>query len=380
MHDVSIAPCNTYHPAELRGALERALGLLDFELPRGVRVLVKPNAVTNNRPEQATATHPAVVDAVCGLLSDVGCDITIGDSSAYWFPGYTRAAFEALGHARVARRHGAAMVCFEELPFRIIERPGFLEAPRLFVADTSAWDLVVNLPKLKVHRTTRISGAVKNLFGLVPGASKARYHELLEGRHDYLDRFGAVIYDVYRAVQPGLNILDAVVGLERDGPAANGDPRRTRFLMASRDALALDVALCGVIGEQVGAVTYLREAMRRGDPDPGAVRLLGQAPSVGFVLLEDMPRPGRVQRRAKRAMFQHLTVRPSVDAARCQRCGACAERCQLDAIGLAPTATIDAGACVWCYACVPACQAGALALRPSRTNRTLQRVRKLTGM
>ena len=62
--------------------------------------------------------------------------------------------------AKVARRHDAAMVCFDELPFRIIERPDFPEAPRLFVADTSAWDLVVNLPKLEVHRTTRISGAV----------------------------------------------------------------------------------------------------------------------------------------------------------------------------------------------------------------------------
>lgn len=380
MHDVSIAACNTYHPAELRLALERMLGLLEYELPRAARVLVKPNAVTNNRPEQATATHPAVVDAVCGLLADAGCAITIGDSSAYWFPGYTRAAFEALGVAEVTRRHDAAMVCFEELPFRIVERPGFPEAPRLFVADTSAWDLVVNLPKLKVHRTTRISGAVKNLFGLVPGATKARYHELLEGRYDYLDRFGAVIYDVYRATQPGLNILDAVVGLERDGPAANGDPRRTRFLMASRDALSLDVALCGAIGEQVGAVSYLREAMRRGELDPGAVRLLGEAPSVGFVLLEDAPRPGRVQRRAKRWMFQNLTVRPSVEPGRCQRCGSCVARCQLDAIRLEPTATIDEGACVWCYACVPVCTAGALALRPSRINRTLQRVRKITGM
>ncbi len=380
MHDVSIAPCNTYHPSELRAALERALGLLDFDIPRGVRVLVKPNAVTNNRPEQATATHPAVVDAVCGLLADASCDITIGDSSAYWFPGYTRAAFEALGVGEVARRHGAALVCFEELPFRILERPGFPEAPRLFVADTSAWDLVINLPKLKVHRTTRISAAVKNLFGLVPGATKARYHELLAGRHDYLDRFGAVIYDTYKAVQPGLSILDAVVSLERDGPAANGDPRRTRFVMASRDALALDTALCGVIGEQVGAVTYLREALRRGELDPAAVRLLGAVPTVGFVTLEDQPRAGRLQRRAKGAMFQHLTVRPSVDPARCQRCGACAERCQLDAIRLDPTATIHPDACVWCYGCVPVCEAGALALRPSRANRALQGVRKLTGM
>jgi len=82
MQDVSIAPCNTYHPAELRVALERALDLLAFDIPRGARVLVKPNAVTNNLPEQAAATHPAVVDAVCGLLADAGCIFTIGDSSA----------------------------------------------------------------------------------------------------------------------------------------------------------------------------------------------------------------------------------------------------------------------------------------------------------
>ncbi len=380
MPDVAIAPCNTYHPSELRGALERALGLLSWTPPRGARVLLKPNAVTNNRPDQATATHPAVVDTVCGLLSDAGCDITIGDSSAYWFPGYTRASFESLGLAEVARRHGAATVFFEELPFRTVERPGFPEAPRLYVTDTSSWDLVINIPKLKVHSTTRLSGAVKNLFGLVPGATKARYHELLDGRHDYLERFGAVIYDVYKSAPPDLSILDAVVGLERDGPAASGDPRRTRFLMASQDALSLDVALCGVIGEQVGAVTYLREALRRGELDPSTVALLGEVPTVGFVLLEDKPRPSRLQRRAKRWMFRHLTVHPEVDRAACQSCGGCAGRCQLGAIALSPTARIDREACVWCYACVSACPHGALAPRPTRVNRGLQRVRKATGM
>ncbi len=380
MPEVAIAPCNTYHPGELRAALERALGLLGWEPPRGARVLIKPNAVTNNRPEQATATHPAVVDAACGLFADAGCELTIGDSSAYWFPGYTQAAFDALGLSEVARRHGADTVFFEQLPFRIIERPGFPEAPRLFVADTSAWDLVVNVPKLKVHSTTRISGAVKNLFGLVPGATKARYHELLDERRDYLERFGAVIYDVYRAAPPGLSILDGVVGLERDGPAASGDPRRTRFLMASRDALAMDVALCGVIGEQVGAVTYLREAMRRGELEPAGVRLVGQVPTVGFVLLEDKPRPNPLQRRAKRWMFRHLSVDLGIEADRCTRCGACAERCQLDAIQLEPTAHIDRERCVWCYACAAVCPVGALAPRPTRANRGLQQIRKLTGM
>jgi uncharacterized protein (DUF362 family)/Pyruvate/2-oxoacid:ferredoxin oxidoreductase delta subunit len=376
---VSVEPCNTYHPDEVHCALVACLERLAFEMPTGGRVLVKPNATTNNRPEQATGTHFAVVDAVCRVLSDAGCQIDIGDSSAYHFPGFTRHAFETLGFAAVARKYGANLVCIEEQPFRRIARDDDL-SPWLTVADLAPWDLVLNLPKLKVHRVTRISGAVKNLMGLVPGGVKQGYHDQLRVAPDYDERFGTLLVDVYLHTRPALSILDAVVGLARDGPAANGDPTPTRFLAASRDALALDVALCRLIGEQIDAVSTLRDALRRGLIDPDAVQVVGQPPEVVFELLAERRRPPAFASAVGQLFLRHQAVRPAVDPARCERCGTCAERCQVDAIRVSEDWSVDMSTCIRCYACPSFCENEALTLVGSPLYTVIQGMRRLSGM
>ncbi len=377
---VSVSPCNTYHPDEVRRALDRCLELLEVDLPRGASVLVKPNALAANRPDQATATHHALVDAVCARLADCGNTLTIGDSSAYWFPGYTRRSFETLGLTEVAARYGARLVCFEEEPPESSPRPEDPDADTLWLADLGAWDLVVNLPKLKVHRVTRISGAVKNLFGLVPGGTKQRYHEALKHRPGYLDRLAALLVDVYLRVRPGLSILDGVVGLERDGPAATGDPRRTRFLLASEDALALDVALCRLIGEEPAAVPTLRDALRRGLVDPDAVRLVGDPPRVDFVLLQAAGRKNPLARAAMDLVLSHLVVRPTIDPARCRGSHECVARCPVGAIRPEGRVRIDHDRCISCYGCPAWCEAGALTLEGSRLFSALQVARRIKGV
>ncbi|MFC1707647.1 DUF362 domain-containing protein [Planctomycetota bacterium] len=377
---VSVTTCNTYHPDEVYRALRRCLDLLRFAVPPRAKVLIKPNAMTMNRPEQATGTHHAVLEALCRILADNDCAITIGDSSAYYHTGYTRRSFETLGFTDVARRYGARLICFEEEPFRRIERAGSADAPWLYLADLSDFDLVINIPKLKVHRVTRISGAVKNLFGLVPGGTKPRYHELLKGSPDYLERFGTLLLDVYLHTRPGLSILDGIVGLERDGPAATGDPRRTRFLLASHDALALDFALCQLIGEDPGAVPYLRAALRRRLLHPEDVHLLGQPPKVQFRLLEERPRPGPLASRTADLVVRHLAVRPCVDRRLCQGCGECAERCLVDAISLADRGRFDMQRCIHCYGCPAYCRQGAIYLAGSPLQKLLHLTRAITGM
>lgn len=377
---VSVSICNTYHPNELAGAITGALDLIGFTFPQKAPVLLKPNALAANTPDQATGTHPAMVEALCRLLADRGCAITIGDSSAYYQPSYTRRAFETLGFAEVARHHGAELLCFEEQPFRKLERPHSQAAPWLYITELDRFELIINLPKLKVHRVTRISGAAKNLFGLIPGGIKQIYHELLKTSPEYLEQLGTLINDVYLHSRPGLNILDGVVGLERDGPAANGDPRRTRFILASRDALSLDVALCRLIGEDIARVPYLRDALRRDLVTPGAVRLVGEPPSIGFKLLEEFPPSNFLKQRAMELILRNLMVRPRISHRRCQKCGTCAERCQAGALRLTDRLEIDMDKCLYCYGCPSFCSNGALRLEGSPLFSFLQVLRRIKGV
>jgi len=121
-------------------------------------------------------------------------------------------------------------------------------------------DVVINLPKLKTHIYTTFTGAVKNLFGVIPGYDKPAYHARL---HD-LAHFSEMLLDVFDFVKPDLSVIDGIIGLEGDGPGRHGKPRRMGILIASRDSIALDVVACRVVGIAPESVPVLTAAHKRG--------------------------------------------------------------------------------------------------------------------
>jgi uncharacterized protein (DUF362 family) len=109
---------------------------------------------------------------------------------------------------------------------------------------------LVNLPILKTHTLTKITGAVKNLFGLIQDKDKGVFHWGIDG----------VLADLYRIFKPELNILDAIYSMDGRGPL-DGRIRQTRSLLASRDALALDCAACELVKLNPQKVGHLTTAM-----------------------------------------------------------------------------------------------------------------------
>ena len=129
------------------------------------------------RPEEATTTHPLVVEAAARLLLDWGAsEVTIADS-----PGgpYTRpllhSIYETCGMTAAARQSGARLN--EDTGFTTLRR----EENRLvrefsIINPVAEADLVVSVCKLKTHSMTTLSGGVKNLFGCIPGLQKPELH------------------------------------------------------------------------------------------------------------------------------------------------------------------------------------------------------------
>ena len=66
---------------------------------------------------------------------------------------------------------------------------------------------IVSVSKLKTHSLTRLTGAVKNLFGLVPGLKR-----LSISQHARIKEFSAMLVDVARAAAPRMHLMDAVGG------------------------------------------------------------------------------------------------------------------------------------------------------------------------
>ena len=391
---VAIMRADRYEVELVVHALERALSLLALDLPRAGRVLLKPNVLSQNIPAQCTTTHPAVVEAVCGMLSDLGNSIVIGESSAFYQGGHTARAFRTSGIADVAKRFDADLVAFEEGPLKLAKNGGRSALPEILLsALVDDVDAIVNIPKLKTHSFFRMSGAVKNLFGFVPGGAKYEYH-FVGGIG--VDSFAEKIADVWLQVKPSLSIMDAIRGLDGFGPAAMGSPRNDGLLLVAQNPWALDwiAAICmGFVPEDLPGCAV---GVKRGYlAAPSRIAVVGDysRPPVSFW----KPAPaGSEKPKSQNRFYRLVAVHPALRRGRCTACGQCIASCPVGAIDWAAGANQSAGAkpsahggpkrypavdlerCLRCHHCAYACPENAWHLvGDSRLNLPVRAARKL---
>lgn len=240
MTQVSLIKAQSYNLKELRLSLEKLLaplGGISAFVKSGDRVLLKPNLLTASRPTKECTTRKEIVYCVAQMVQEVGGKPFMGDSPAF-------------GSAKgVAKANGYLPLC-EELNLPIIEFNGHkysinndnFQHLRLSKEAMEA-DVVINLPKIKSHMQLTMTMGVKNLFGCVPGKMKAWWH--MEAGKD-ANRFGEMLVETAKAIQPDLTIIDGIIAHEGNGPSA-GEPRELGILGASRDVFALDVAIADIL-------------------------------------------------------------------------------------------------------------------------------------
>lgn len=375
---VVVEPCATYEPGDVYRALVTALSKLGYSPPGGKTVLLKPNIIAQNTPGQATTTHPSIVDAACRFFMEHSCTVSIGDSSAFYQGGGTAVGFETSGIAAVARKYGAALIPFETTRLRKITSGLYLN-PFYVTEAVFSHDIIVNLPKLKVHRLARYSGGIKNMYGCVAGGTKQVYHRLFQGRPDYQEFWGKPLVDVFEAVEPDLTVMDAVIGLDKDGPAANGEPRFTGLLLASESAPALDVVSCRIAGIDIDRVPAVREAINRGLVSEKNITVRGPVPTIEYVTLPDLEPKKGLLKKIDDYVFDQFIVVPVIYSDTCTRCDDCIEGCATGAIsrGTDGLPQIDYGKCIYCYCCESYCRHKAIGLAGSVPNRLIRAARYL---
>ncbi|MBP5511221.1 MAG: DUF362 domain-containing protein [Kiritimatiellae bacterium] len=361
-HAVHVVRCPDYEIA-LPEAFERlaaASGLFDAAALCGKRVLVKPNLLTDRLPEQAVTTHPSLVRLVIRRLKAAGAVVSVGDSPAS--TANLKVTLERSGIGAVCEEEGVPFVSFEQGGVRNFEQDGF---SFLLAKPVVEADLLVNLPKVKSHSLTKLTAAVKNLYGAVPGYSKTTLHRL----YPKPETFGRLLQAIWNVLPPAVSLADAVVGMEGQGPS-NGKPVRLGFLAASDDPFALDTALCGILHLRPSTVPYLKGCETAHTPE-----VLGDDVSVpsfeipsGSHLLDLLP-----------AWLVHvasrlLWVRPAFVPGPCVRCGKCAQACPASALALRADASVprlDAKACIGCACCHEVCPKGAIRMKQSAVLRLI---------
>ena len=377
---VALIHCPNYDPAVVEAAVRRAVDLLGgmrrFVRP-GQRVLVKPNMLLPTDPDRAIVTHPVVVRAVVLLAQEAGGRVLIADNPGVSTIHYAwQRAYERTGLAAVAAETGA------ELNAQIIAQQRPNPAGHLIkVVDTCTFvteaDVVISLPKLKTHGLMRYTGAVKNLFGTIPGLIKPGYHVKLQTA----DQFAEMLLDLASFVRPALTVMDAVVGMDGDGPSA-GRPFPIGALLAGADPTAVDVAAVALAGHDPLVIPTITAAVRRGwttgrvadldllGDDLAALQVSGfqLQPGGQGALLPRMP--GFLRNWSARS----IVARPIVSE-RCVGCGVCIANCPAQTIArVDDRARIDPAKCIYCYCCHELCPERAVDLRRPFLNRILTRL------
>ncbi len=288
---------------------------------------------------------------------------------------------ETSGIKQVAEKYGAEILPFEATLLRKIETGRALN-PFHVTEAVFTHHLVINMPKMKVHRLTRYTGAIKNIYGCVVGGTKQIYHKRFQERPDYKEFWGIPLVDVYEAVMPGLTVMDAIIGLDEDGPAANGTPRKTGTLLVSANGAALDVVACRIMGFDPLWVPAVREAIGRGLVSPGSIKISGRLPKVPYVKLPDEEPKTGISKKIDDCLFDSLIVEPHIDMSKCDKCGDCVKKCGVSAIsrGKWGLPLIDYKSCIRCYCCSEYCRKGAISLHGGVMNHIIRAVRSITGI
>jgi uncharacterized protein (DUF362 family)/Pyruvate/2-oxoacid:ferredoxin oxidoreductase delta subunit len=377
-YEVSVVKCGSYDEAQVRKAVEDSLAPLGGAggvIKKGDRVLIKLNLLASKPPEAAVTTHPALVKAVVRIVQELGAIPMLGDSPGGngTFVSY-KGVLKNTGIQAVADETGCEIVNFEQETVDVTSEKARTFKKLKIGKPVMDADKIIALPKLKTHQLTYYTGAVKLLFGYVPGMMKMEYHHNA-GRD--LDLFSELLLDIHSVRLPNLVIMDAIVGMEGHGPSA-GTPRQIGLIMASKSCTALDFVATTIAGFDPAGVPTVKKAIERGEGPASLKEIKVYGEDLASLIIKDFKKPetmgpGGRGRNVMGFIGGLRASRPVINKARCVKCGICARDCPPKAMtfvkGSSPV--IDYAKCIRCYCCQELCPEGAVDVQKPLLQRIL---------
>jgi uncharacterized protein (DUF362 family)/NAD-dependent dihydropyrimidine dehydrogenase PreA subunit len=355
MHRVVIQP-TSYDTCA--GAVDRAFEKFPLEIT-GKKVMIKPNLLRSSSPDEHIVTHPALVQAVVGKVESLSpAEIVVGDNPGLFGYGDNEKCFQETGLMEAAGPHYRNI---GDATRKLAFNPDFM--PEIGVSsDILDADILISLPKFKTHGLTVMTGAIKNSYGILPGAQKARLHGLAGSPK----RFHQVIVEVFRQRVPDLYIMDAVVGMEGNGPASP-DLREIGLVLAADNAVAMDAVVARMMGLDPGHLRFLQIAREigLGDFDADKIQIEGDMPVLVDFKLPPLGGEAIVGNPEVLEILEAKSLlRPAADPALCTACGACVDHCPVSALEFQDAfPVVEADTCITCFCCQEICPEKAITLK-----------------
>jgi uncharacterized protein (DUF362 family)/Pyruvate/2-oxoacid:ferredoxin oxidoreductase delta subunit len=375
MTRVALLKCEDYDSMLIREKMVEALNLIGLGpgIFEGKRVVIKPNLLSATAPEKSVVTHPEFFRAALRMVRDHGGTPILCESPGFQPLGKV---MKKAGYDRITEEQGcevadprATGVLFYDGPCRFKR---FEISSAVFGAD-----IILNLPKFKTHSLTYITGAVKNLFGLIYGLNKNQWH--LKARSK--EEFSEFLLDYYSALLRGfekpkvfVHLMDAVMGMEGEGPGVAGTPRKIGAILAGEDAVSVDAVATRVVGLRLKEALTVTLGEKRGLGTGALERIDLRGAGLDEFQVRDYV-PSRASGRShvsrwplNTRVFKDLLVeKPVPSKERCTLCYQCKVICPGKAIGESKGESgipfYDYDKCIRCYCCMEICPEAAIGLK-----------------
>jgi uncharacterized protein (DUF362 family)/Pyruvate/2-oxoacid:ferredoxin oxidoreductase delta subunit len=365
MSKVAIVKCEDYLPGTVLSAVKKAIDLVGIDLKKELllskNVLIKPNLCNDSRPEEGITTHPEVIKAILQLLNEFKKDVLIGDNSVGRDdPKHLDVVYKTCGIDDIIREFRCkknylnnnveaytCMIDGKEQCFYLSKK----------ILETS---FIINVPKFKTHSLMTFTGAIKNLYGMIPGNTKRQLHVELPDKR----QFAQLLVNLYDVVRPKLNIIDAVIGIEGDGPSRSGKKRKIGYIMASENAVALDIVasmMMGIDYMQVPTNAYATQYYGIENVHD-FIQILGEP--INECILQDfiLPNTASFNDHLTEKIFSLSTPKLYIDSDKCMKCMMCLKNCPKAAIHLSQDKKLEikTSECISCMICMEICPSAAV--------------------
>lgn len=377
---VFATPCADYESQHVQAAVDKIisdLGGIETVVPKGAKVFVKVNLVRDMTPEKCGTTHPEVVIALIKHIEKQTDNIVVGDSSGgLYTAGAMKTVYAKCKMTDVEQRTSAKLN--DDFDYAETEIGGVSLNKCDITNSFLNADVVINVTKLKTHSFAGYTGAVKNLFGLIPGLVKVEIHS----RFPDLGDFCNLLCDLEQFAAPKikLHVIDAVVGMDGEGPT-NGKPKFIGQIMAAQNPYALDAVAVKLFAEPF-EMPLLQVAEKRGliqkdlsdvdfDWDEWQSRRIKD---FNFSPVTDADTFLHMPKWVKKLAKKYLTKKVKIDKSVCRGCGKCARHCPAKAITVKDgKANVAQSKCIRCYCCQELCPFDAVRFHKSLLYRFVHR-------
>ena len=247
----------------IKNSIAKALDLIDFNPKAALKsVAIKVNLCYYWNAATGYTTDPRVVAGIidyvrerCG--DDVDIKVVEADASAM----RTKHAFLMLGYEKLAKEKSVKLfnLSNDGVTEQKVEVNGHEIALKIPESLLNS-DLFINVPKLKIMRETKITCALKNIFGCIASPRKIVYHPFLN----------ETIVGINKILRPDLTIVDGLVALGRF-------PIKLGLIMASTDPFSIDWIASQIMGYNPSRIRFLKIAMKEKVGTPEGTMTRGES-------------------------------------------------------------------------------------------------------